>query len=105
MESKGFEPLTYLLEENESERLTFSMVVITHLQDCIYQARMSLYVCLSLFYSAEYPLYHLVIIATIINYLKSTRYIFSYEIMLLFLMDLFLDLRIKTSHYISYSLQ
>lgn len=79
MESKGFEPLTRrtlltkLLEGNESERLTFSMVVIMHLQDYIYQACMSFYVCLSLFCSsAEYPLYHLVIIATIINYLKST---------------------------------
>lgn len=47
MESKGFEPLTHLLEENESERLTFSMVVSMHLQDCTYQACMSFYVYLS----------------------------------------------------------
>lgn len=100
------EPLIYLLEENESERLTFSIVVIMHLQDCIYQTHMTFYVCLSLYYSAEYLFYHLVITATIINYLQSTRYIFfSCEIMLLLLMDLFLDLRIKTSHYISYSLK
>lgn len=34
MASKDFLPISHLVEENESERLTFSIVAIMHFQDC-----------------------------------------------------------------------
>ena len=75
MASKDFLRITHLLEENESERLTFSIAAVMHLQDC----RGTGHVCLFMFVFSlspslplKCPLYHLIILAIIIiiKYLK-----------------------------------